>query len=108
MNRNLLAVSFWYKYILTSFLIVFTLSVSAQQTIKGTVSDANSNIGIPGINVIVKNTNRGTITDANGNFQIAASPGEVLQVTAVNYTTREITISSSASVTMSLSPQNTQ
>src|SRR5687767_11588079 len=109
MNRNLTAVSTWYKYlcILILFLLPAT-SILAQQTIRGRVADSTSNMGLPGINVIIKGTSRGTVTDANGNFQIAASPGDILVISAVNYNSQELTVGSESTVNVNIVGRNAQ
>ena len=37
-------------------------------SLTGSVTDADSNESLPGVNVIVKNTTNGTNTDFNGNL----------------------------------------
>jgi TonB-dependent SusC/RagA subfamily outer membrane receptor len=80
----------------------------AQQTIRGRITDSTSSQGLPGINVTVRGTTRGTVTDANGNFSISANRGDVLQVSAVNYNTQQITVGDNAIVSLALSPRSAQ
>ncbi len=108
MNRNFTAVSIWYRYVLTFFLFTFSLSVFAQQTIRGRITDQTSSNALSGINVVVKGTTRGAITDANGNFQITASPGEVLEISAVNYEKQQIKIGNSSTISVGLVTSNSQ
>lgn len=56
-------------------------SLYAQQSITGTVSDANGPIS--GATVTVKGTTRGTQTAANGSFTLQASKGETLRISII-------------------------
>lgn len=76
----------------TMMAMLFTLSVWAQQMVKGTL---RSSTGEPlaGVTVSVKGTNKTTVTDANGQFSIDAPAGSVLVVSSVGYQAREISVS---------------
>ena len=77
-------------YLWVMFLLM-TLSVGAQENlISGKVIDANTNLPLPGANVLVKNTTRGTLTNFDGNFSIEASEGEILVISFLGYVTEEI------------------
>lgn len=45
-------------------------TVGEQQTITGTVTSSEDNLGIPGVNVIVKGTSIGTVTNMQGYYEI--------------------------------------
>ncbi len=62
----------------------------AQNTVKGTVSDATG--PLPGVTVLQAGTSNGAVTDINGNFSIDVPEGAVLQVSFVGYATEEITV----------------
>ena len=64
----------------------------AQSTVSGVVRSEGDNETIPGVSVLVKGTTRGTVTDLDGKFQVEAASGEVLSVSYIGYTTKEITI----------------
>lgn len=68
----------------------------AQQSISGTVSDANGPIS--GATVSVKGTTRGTQTGANGSFTIQASQGETLRISIVGYKAQEILVGSTKTI----------
>ena len=73
------------KNSLMGFFFFIFLGVSAQQQkiISGTVSD-NSNIPIPGVNIIEENNPRnGVVSDFDGDFSIAISPGSRLSFSYV-------------------------
>ncbi|WP_353182715.1 SusC/RagA family TonB-linked outer membrane protein [Parapedobacter lycopersici] len=62
----------------------------AQQSVTGTVTDANG--PLPGVSVVVQGTTRGVQTDAEGNYTISASRGEVIQFSMVGYTSQQVTV----------------
>ena len=72
-------------------------------SLSGSVTDANTNDALPGVNVIVKNTTNGTNTDFNGNFSLNdVKSGDVLVFSYIGYKTLEYTVSSSFNVSISL------
>ncbi len=50
---------------------------------------------LAGVNVVVKGTKRGVVTDAYGNFSIEAVANEVLVISSVGFSTKEVKISNS-------------
>ncbi|MEL6863285.1 MAG: TonB-dependent receptor [Bacteroidota bacterium] len=70
-----------------------SLSVFAQQTIQGEVSDATTSEPLIGASVLIKGTASGTVTDYDGNFEIAIS--DPLPITVVisytGYQEKEVT-----------------
>ncbi len=66
----------------------------AQNTVKGTVSDATG--PLPGVAVLQAGTTNGTVTDVDGNFSINVPEGAVLQFSSVGYATEEITVGKQA------------
>ncbi|HRO47280.1 TonB-dependent receptor [Agriterribacter sp.] len=89
----------------STFLVVtfFSLhTLAQQQTITGTVTDAGSSDGLPGVTVSVKGTNVSTQTDAGGRFSINAGTGKTLVFSFVGYETKEIGIDGRNSISISL------
>jgi TonB-linked SusC/RagA family outer membrane protein len=66
-------------------------SLRAQTTISGTVSD-QSNLTLPGVNILVKGTERGTNSDFDRKYTIKVSKGEILQFSFLGYVPQEILI----------------
>lgn len=62
-----------------------------KETITGTVKDANGG-PIPGATVTVKGTNRVTSTNTAGSFSIDAKVGEVLTISSLGFTSKDIAI----------------
>jgi hypothetical protein len=85
------------KTVFTSLLILFTsLSVWAQnvQTIRGQVTDAQSNYPLVGAVIVVVNSNplQGTTTDENGNFRLekVAQGRQAIKISMLGYEERII------------------
>lgn len=66
----------------------------AQQTVTGTVVDAETGETLPGVNIRVKDSDtRGTVSDFDGNFTLTLEPGEeILVFSYVGYTAQEVGI----------------
>jgi TonB-linked SusC/RagA family outer membrane protein len=94
-----------FKY-LSSFLLLFAFGFSVQaQSISGTVSD-ESGVPLPGATVLVEGTQNGVSTDFDGNYSIEASSGDTLVFSFVGYTSQSVVVGSSATVNVSLQPDN--
>ncbi|RAV99034.1 SusC/RagA family TonB-linked outer membrane protein [Pseudochryseolinea flava] len=92
----------------TAFLVLFTFitfQVSAQQVITGKVSDEN-NVGMPGVNVLVKGTSAGTTSDSDGNYSLTVSdPNQVTLVFSfIGYTSQEVPIGGRTTVDITMQP----
>lgn len=68
-----------------------------QQTIRGTVKDANGT-PIPSASILVKGTTTGTTSDFDGNYTISCSEGSVLVFSYIGFETQEITVGSSSTI----------
>ncbi|MDB3901372.1 SusC/RagA family TonB-linked outer membrane protein [Flavobacteriaceae bacterium] len=91
---------------LSSFLLLFVFGFSVQaQSISGTVTDENG-VPLPGATVLVEGTSNGVSTDFDGNYSINASNGDTLVFSFVGYTNQSVVVGSSATVNVSLQPDN--
>ncbi|MDP5230520.1 MAG: TonB-dependent receptor [Cellulophaga sp.] len=92
-----------YIFLFVSIFLTMASSWSQDFEIKGTVKDATLNDFLPGVNVVVRNQTRGTTTDFDGNFTIdKIKVGDVLVISYLGYTTKEITIKNSDFLTIML------
>ena len=81
---------YWFLALL---LCCYGTATNAQTTVSGTVTDAETNSGMPGVNVIVKGMVNGTVTDVNGKYSLQVpEEGKVLVFSSVGYETTEIEI----------------
>ena len=82
------------KLVTILFLGVFQIAL-AQNTISGTIRDANG--PLPGANVIEVGTNNGVSTDFDGNFEISVSDGASLEISYTGYFTQTIEVGNQSS-----------
>lgn len=83
-------------------LMIFPLSIIAQGTITGTITEASSNSPLSGANIVVKGTTTGTISDFDGNFSLNVDTFPVtLVVSSVGYNTKEVNVSSAGNISTS-------
>lgn len=66
-------------------------SYQQSQTIKGTVVD-DSDIPLPGVNIVVVGTTKGTTTDFDGNFEIEADEGQELRFSSIGFENQTIEV----------------
>lgn len=75
---------------------------SVQQSISGTVTDANGEL-LPGANIVEKGTTNGTQSDFDGEFTLAVSdPNAVLVISYIGFTSKEMPLDGQTSVTVVL------
>ncbi|HEV7332001.1 MAG TPA: SusC/RagA family TonB-linked outer membrane protein [Flavisolibacter sp.] len=80
------------QFVLLVLITISTvLSYAQQRTISGKITDATGE-PVPGASVKVKGTQKGTIADATGSFSLSAQPGDILVISAVGISTREIPV----------------
>ncbi|MDZ7757307.1 TonB-dependent receptor [Rhodohalobacter sp.] len=94
MMRVIAVKTFFMSFALLSTVLFQTEFAIAQQTVTGTVVDAQSGETLPGVNIRVKGSDtRGTVTDFEGNFTLTLQPDEqILVFSYVGYIAQEITI----------------
>lgn len=77
-----------------------------QETISGTVTDAQSGETLPGVNILVKGTSTGASTDQNGNYELTVSSlQDTLVFTYIGYQREEIPINGREELNIALQPQ---
>lgn len=80
------------KFIMLVMAIVMTTPILAQDTISGTVKDANGNV-IPYVNIILLDHNVGAITNENGVYSLTVPNTQgVLQFSVLGYKSQTIPI----------------
>jgi TonB-dependent starch-binding outer membrane protein SusC len=100
------------RLLLLSFILVVTLlqqAVAQGKTVTGTVTDAESGQGLPGVTVLVKGTQVGTATSANGSYTINVPEGSnTLVFSFIGYTTVEKQVGNASTVNVGLAIDNKQ
>ncbi len=77
-------------------------------TVSGTVSSSEDQMGIPGVNVLIKGTSLGTVTDVNGQYTLEVPGREsVLVFSSIGYETQEFTVGENTSLNVTLAPSLT-
>ena len=72
-----------YKGLLTLLLaFVVQVTFAQEKTVTGTVTD-QSDLPLPGVNILIQGTTTGTQTDFDGNYSITAEEGQVLVFTYI-------------------------
>lgn len=75
-----------------------------EQTVTGTVTDAEADEALPGVSVIVEGTDIGTVTDTNGEYEISVpADRNVLLFSFVGYSTQEVEIDGRQEINIQLS-----
>lgn len=79
----------------------------AEFAVKGKVTDEN-NLGLPGVNILVKGTtNKGTTTNNNGEYSFSLPNGNVVLIfSSVGYLTQEVSVNNRSVVDVKLVPDN--
>lgn len=92
--------------LLTCAILLSHQVLLAQSTVKGRVTD-DSNVGIPGVNIVIKGTTLGTATDANGDYALTV-PEDQTQSTIIfsfiGYTTQEVSIQGRSTIDVKMVP----
>jgi TonB-linked SusC/RagA family outer membrane protein len=83
-------------------------ALASGNMVSGTVTDSETNEGLPGVNVVVKGTNAGAVTDIDGNYTINVPDGSNrLIFSFVGYTPKEVSVDGKATINISME-QNIQ
>ena len=112
MNPLLTCLKSQIKFLLyAAFLTLFTCApaLAQERKVTGTVTSADDNSPMPGVNVVVQGKTTGTITDASGNFSIAV-PGNdaVLVFSFIGYNPQNVTVGGQSNITVKLATSATQ
>ncbi len=71
-----------------------TTAFEVQEPVTGKVLDEDGE-PLPGASIVVKGTSTGTTTDFDGNYTINANTGDVLVVSYIGFTTKEVAVNGS-------------
>src|SRR5947207_9439311 len=73
-----------------------------QTTITGKITDAKTGLPIPGVSVKIKATRSGAVTNDNGVFTIKAAPTDVLEITAIGYSSTKVAVGNEMNLSLNL------
>lgn len=90
-------------------LLFASLSIiyAQERQVKGKVTDASDNSGMPGVTVGVKGTTKGVITDGEGAFTINVASGATLVFSYIGYETQEVVVGNQTEINASLTASST-
>lgn len=92
-------------FISTLIALLVNGAVSAQTSIKGSVTDAATKQGIPGVTVKVKGSKTVAATDVNGNYYISAPANATLVFSYIGYKTQEIAVNNQTTINVQLAQE---
>ncbi|MGZ3764489.1 MAG: carboxypeptidase-like regulatory domain-containing protein, partial [Mucilaginibacter sp.] len=90
----------------STFMILLSASLALAQTaastIRGTVSDSETNDPLPG--VTVKSSNTVVATDIKGNYSISAASSSTLVFSYIGYKSQEVPVGNQVTINIKLQP----
>lgn len=86
------------------FLLLFSLQLQAK-TVTGIVTD-QSNMTLPGVNVLIKGTTTGTQTNFDGFYSIEAKEGDILVFSYLGFKTKEVEVGKKDKISVVLEADN--
>ncbi|WP_018626846.1 SusC/RagA family TonB-linked outer membrane protein [Niabella aurantiaca] len=93
-------------FFLTAVALCLTLPSYAQQTIRGTITDAQTKSPVAGATVRVKGTTVATAADEHGAFTISAPANATLLFQSVGYALQELPAANDMQVALVLQPED--
>lgn len=91
------------NFFLIAFILISSFCHAQNYDISGTVTEAQTGLGLPGANVSVKNGTQQTTADLDGNFTLAKVPsGSTLVISYIGFVTKEVAVTSNQRVTVRL------
>ncbi|MEX2235295.1 MAG: TonB-dependent receptor [Cyclobacteriaceae bacterium] len=95
LNESLLRCN-WFKHLLSTLLITFSVSghLMAQNTItvSGKITSQENGETLPGANIIIKGSTEGTITDINGNYSLGVPAESTLVISSIGFVSQEVPV----------------
>ncbi len=87
--------------VLYYFMMIFLytgMSFAQQLTITGVITEKETGVSIPGVNILVKGTNRGVLTDFDGKYVIKVDVGDILVVSSLGFETENVQVKSDMAI----------
>src|SRR5579863_6431132 len=83
-------------------LICSSFFLYAQKTLSGRVTDKTSGSVVSGASIRVKGTKRGISTGSDGSFTIQVNPADILIISSIGYSTKEMPVPAESTITIPL------
>jgi len=92
-----------FKLFLLTVIVFLPISLFAQQTVTGKVTEKATGSELPGVGIIIKGTTKGTSTDFDGKYSLEnVKKGDVLVFSYIGFTTLEITVGDNTTINVAL------
>ena len=92
-----------FKLFLLTVIVFLPLSLFAQQTVTGKVTEKATGSELPGVGIIIKGTAKGASTDFDGNYILEnVNQGDVLVFSYIGFTTLEVTVGTNTTINVAL------
>ena len=88
------------KFTLTALGLFCVNLLLAQSTLSGTITDADTNEPIPGVNILIQGTTEGTNTDFDGNFSLSTNLAVpfTLEISSIGFGSQTVEVSAADQV----------
>ncbi|WP_345374422.1 TonB-dependent receptor [Algivirga pacifica] len=81
------------QLLLTLLMVFSSFSLWGQERmISGTVKEADSSMGLPGVNILIEGTTNGTVTDLDGQFNLNVPEGGKIVISYIGYVSQTISV----------------
>ncbi len=90
------------KLMLLLGLVLSSYLLHAQQTYTVTVTDSRTGNAVADVSVKIKSTGKGGVTNAAGTITLQASVNDVLEVSSIGYTSREVQVAAQTNISIAL------
>lgn len=92
--------SFLLFCLLNTIAIVSTFA--QERTVRGVVSSASDDSGIPGVTVVIKGSQNGTLTNVDGVYEINVSTGQTLTFSFVGFKSQDVVVGAESQIDIKL------
>lgn len=86
--------------------LLYAIGATAQTKVTGKIIASDDQLPIIGATIKLKNAAGGTTTDANGAFSISAKPTDVLVISFIGFSNKEVTVGNQTNITVTLQAEN--
>lgn len=92
------------KKLIIVLLFIGAVNRLSGQEVSGRITSTEDQLGIPGVNILIKGTTRGTISDLDGNYTISATSNDTLVYSFIGYITQEYLVEDKTQIDVLLEP----
>lgn len=89
-------------------MIIGSSSLAQTTTVRGKVTSAEDQMGIPGVAILIKGTLKGTVTDIDGNYTLdGVAQEDTLKFSFIGFETREIVVGRQTKIDVLMAVEST-